>query len=162
DIALAPTALCNAHRMFWTQHHHGIAHDVEIIVPGAFHGSSNAIEDLKGVALRMVVDVMRRLTGIRRDGTVFRSEPTLNVEGLPGRLFFIFRPEIGVFARMAEGGFICFSRNTSTEVHQDEPQGPPDGSIGSETAAQAPGFTIDIESAGNRAIDHEGRRAHVG
>jgi len=63
---------------------------------------------------------------------------------------------------MAEGGFIGFARDAATEVHHDEPQGPPDGGIRSETAAQAPGLAVDVEGAGNRTIDHESGRAHVG
>src|SRR5215510_12383992 len=121
DVALSPVVLRNAHRMFRTQHHHGVAHHVKVIVPGAFHGAGNAVENLKGVALGVVVNVMGWLTGVCRDGAFLGSKTPLDVERFPGRLFFIFRPEISVLARMAEGGLVRFPRDTSPEVHHDEP-----------------------------------------
>src|SRR5262245_53910578 len=70
DVALAPVLFRDTRGMFRAQHHHGIAHDVKVIVPRALHGSGNAVEDLKWVTLGVIIDVVRRLAGKGRDGAL--------------------------------------------------------------------------------------------
>src|SRR5439155_7184073 len=93
---------------------------------------------------------------------VLRSESLRDVERLPGRLVLILADAVGVLTRMAEGGLVDPPRAGAANVHQRQPNRPPDGRVCHPALTEAVWPAVDLELLAEGTVDDDQRRRDVG
>ena len=100
------------------------------------HGVGDGRQDLLGHLRRAVLDEEVAAHHLRRHGAGVGREAALDVERLPGALFFVFGDAARVLRRRALGALIELVRPNAEDIHDDQAQRAADGGVGAIARAE--------------------------
>src|SRR4030095_13209729 len=102
-----------------------------------------------------IAHLPRPLTGKRGHGTRASSTTPLPVQDQPRAVLFILPNAIRVLPRMPQTGAVEQARNSAAGVHQHQPDGTTNGSIGAVPRSKEIIAAVDLELLHHRAIHYQ-------
>src|SRR5262245_60877416 len=153
EIPLRPAGIRYRPRMLRPEHDQRLAAAVvDVVAAGRRRGAGERAEEAVRRRRPVIVDVVWTLS--RGDGhaTLIGLEAPPHVQRLPGRRLLVLRAAVAVLAGVTERGPVHRARPRAADVHQREPDGAADHSVGPAASPERVGAGGHAELLGDRTV----------